>query len=182
MDKRDLRKILLSKLSALTFEELQSLSFRLTNQLVKFFNFIPELSDQIGGAYLPLQNELAPAYQELLNQVPVTLSFPVLIEEKMAFGISSGIPKGHIWLEAPYHKVDPAWLLVPGLGFDLSGARLGRGKGHYDRFLQTHDVLKVGIAWSQQILQKVPMEEHDCHMDFIITEDFCWNISQQIKF
>lgn len=131
---------------------------------------------------MPLKAEIAPVYQELLKAVPVSLAFPVLFEGEMLFGLPNGMPKGATWLEAPYLPVDPEWYLVPGVGFDLKGARLGRGKGFYDRFFENKDVLKIGLAWSEQIVPNIPVEQHDCHMDFIITEEFCWDVKQQEKF
>jgi 5-formyltetrahydrofolate cyclo-ligase len=180
--KVSLRNELLLRLSSLSFEELQSLSLKLTKQLIKFLSSYPELTSQIGGAYLPLKAEIAPVYQELLHGIPVNLSYPVLIDGEMQFGIPNGMPKGGTWLDLPYHLATPEWLLVPGVGFDLSGARLGRGKGFYDRYLQDKDVLTVGLAWSEQIVKKIPVEEHDIHMDYIITEDFCWDVNRQEKF
>lgn len=166
----------------MTYDELQSLSFKLTNQLIKFFSSFPELTSQIGGAYLPLKAEIAPVYQELLHALPMDLAYPVLIEGQMQFGIPNGMPKGGTWLEPPYYLTTPEWFLVPGVGFDLSGARLGRGKGFYDRYFEDKGALTIGLAWSEQIVEKVPVEQHDFHMDFIITESFCWNVIQQEKF
>ncbi len=182
MNKEGLRAELLNKLSSLHFDELQSLSFKLTNQLIKFFSSFPELAEEVGGAYLPLRAEIAPVYQELLRKVPLSLAYPVLRDGKMLFGIPFGMPKGATWLELPYHLTEPSWLLVPGVGFDLMGGRLGRGRGFFDSYLEKRDVLSIGLAWSQQIVGKVPVDQHDCHMDFIITEDFCWNVDQQTKF
>lgn len=183
MEKSVLRKELLAKLSSLPNDEIVTLSFSLTKQLVKFLYMNPELMGQIGSAYMPLKAEVAPAYQELLHEVPLNLAFPVLVDGEMGFGIPQGMPKGGTWLEPPYALVTPSWILVPGVGFDLSGARLGRGKGFYDRYLEGEDdALRIGLAWSKQIVDKVPVESHDCHMDFIITEDFCWDVNQQKRF
>lgn len=131
---------------------------------------------------MPLKAEVAPVYQELLHKFPVTLAFPVLFEGEMFFGVPNGLPKGKTWLEPPYSLTEPTWFLVPGVGFDLNGARLGRGKGFYDRFLETRNVLKIGVAWSEQLVKGIPIEQHDAHMDFIITESFCWNVREQEKF
>lgn len=182
MKKDQLRNDLLSRLASLPFDELQSLSFRLTHQLIKLFSSFPELTSQIGGAYLPLKAEIAPVYQELLRELPLTLAYPVLENGEMHFGIPNGMPKGGTWLEPPYHFVSPTWFLVPGVAFDLSGARLGRGKGFYDRYLEDKVVTTIGLAWSEQILEKIPVEQHDYSMDFIITEKYCWNVAQQEKF
>lgn len=182
MEKENLRIELLSKLSSLPNESIQSLSFSLTKQLIKLFSFLPELQGQVGAGYLPLKAEIAPVYQELFRAVPVSLAYPVLVQGEMKFALPQGMPKGSTWLEAPYHIVEPQWLLVPGVGFDNEGARLGRGKGFYDRYLQDRDVLKIGLAWTEQIVEKIPVEAHDCHMDFIITEEFCWDVNQQKRF
>lgn len=182
MDKEILRDNLLSKMSALDTNEILSLSFNLTQQLIKFFSIFPELQGQIGACYLPLESEVAPVYQELLHAVPLSLAFPILKDSEMSFAIPNGMPRGSIWLDPPYAEVEPSWFLVPGVGFDILGARLGRGKGFYDRYLEGREALRIGLAWSEQILETIPVEGHDCYMDFIITEQFCWDVGQQKRF
>lgn len=182
MSKERLRVELLGKLKSLTNNEIQGLSFFLTKQIVKFFQFHPELQSQIGAGYLPLRTEIAPVYQELLRAVPLNIAYPILDGELMGFAIPDGLPHGGIWLERPYHEVKPEWLLVPGVGFDLQGRRLGRGKGFYDRYLERAKVKTIALAWSGQICEQIPVESHDYHMDFIITENFCWDVKQQSKF
>ncbi len=182
MDKESLRNDLLSRLSSLSNDTILSLSFSLTNQLIKLISSLPELHGQVGAGYLPLKDEVAPVYQELFRAVPLSLAYPILFEGEMLFGIPNGMPKGATWLEPPYHPAEPEWFLVPGVGFDLNGARLGRGKGYYDRYLEGKNFLKIGLAWSEQIVEKIPVEQHDCYMDFIITEEFCWDVNQQERF
>ena len=61
--------------------------------------------------------------------------------------------------------------IVPGLGFSSSGARIGYGKGHYDRFFAHHSVeTKIGIAFDCQIIEQIPTNALDYPMDTIITE------------
>lgn len=182
MDKDSTRRKLLEQLSVISRHEILSLSLGLTKQLIKLFNALPELTGEIGAGYLPLSAEIAPVYQELFRAVPLNISYPVLVNGQMEFGLPQGLPKGSPWLEEPYHLVTPDWLLIPGVGFDLSGARLGRGKGFYDRYLEEKDTLKIGLAWSGQVLDKIPSESHDCQMDYIITEKFCWDVEQQRRF
>ncbi|MCF0176269.1 MAG: 5-formyltetrahydrofolate cyclo-ligase [Bacteroidales bacterium] len=69
----------------------------------------------------------------------------------------------------PPEEIDFA--VIPGLGFDLEGHRLGRGKGCYDRLLPLlrPDCPKYGLAFSMQIMQKIPVEPHDAVLDGIIT-------------
>lgn len=60
--------------------------------------------------------------------------------------------------------------LCPGLGFDLRGGRVGRGKGFYDRALarSREDAVKVGVCFHWQLVDEVEMEEHDVKMDAVI--------------
>ncbi len=63
-----------------------------------------------------------------------------------------------------------ALALVPGLAFDASGRRLGRGKGFYDQLLRGFGGMKCGVALREQILREVPAEPHDVPMTKVITE------------
>jgi len=60
--------------------------------------------------------------------------------------------------------------LVPGLAFDETGTRLGRGMGHFDRLLRDTAGVKIALAYDFQILNEVPAEAHDARVDFIVTE------------
>lgn len=64
-------------------------------------------------------------------------------------------------------------ILVPGLAFDRSGNRLGRGKGFYDTYLSMDcgNVIEIGIGFSFQIVDSVPVSEHDRCIAGVVTED-----------
>lgn len=61
-------------------------------------------------------------------------------------------------------------VLVPGIAFDKNGARIGFGKGCYDMFFKGLDTIKVGVCYDFQLRDKIPAEEHDIKMDFLLTE------------
>lgn len=63
-------------------------------------------------------------------------------------------------------------VLVPGLAFDRKGNRLGYGKGYYDGFLieLTSGALKIGLSYSFQIIEEVPVDDFDIPLDIIVTE------------
>jgi len=62
-------------------------------------------------------------------------------------------------------------VIVPLLGFDDKGNRLGRGKGWYDRFLALQPkALKVGVALEIQRVESIPVEVHDVALDVVFTE------------
>ena len=65
----------------------------------------------------------------------------------------------------------PELVLVPGLGFDPDGHRLGRGKGFYDRWLADHsDIATLGVCFDFQIVPHIPVEPHDRRMDGVVTD------------
>lgn len=61
-------------------------------------------------------------------------------------------------------------LLVPGVGFDLSGRRLGYGGGFYDRYLANFRGITLGLAYDLQILNQLPAEAHDQLLQMLLTE------------
>ena len=69
----------------------------------------------------------------------------------------------------------PNVILVPLLAFDKDKFRLGYGKGFYDRYLKKYikqykDTITVGVAFSFQKHNKLPINKNDVKMDFILTE------------
>jgi prolyl-tRNA editing enzyme YbaK/EbsC (Cys-tRNA(Pro) deacylase) len=63
-------------------------------------------------------------------------------------------------------------VLVPGLVFDTSGGRLGRGKGYYDRFLVSlpRSTARVGVTTDDSVVDDVPVDEHDQSVRWLATE------------
>lgn len=60
--------------------------------------------------------------------------------------------------------------IIPLVACDANGARIGFGKGYYDRFLKEKNVVKVGICYSWQVVEKIESEPHDVKLDYIVTE------------
>ncbi len=61
-------------------------------------------------------------------------------------------------------------VLVPGIAFDKSGARVGFGKGCYDMLLERYNGVKIGVCYDFQICDEIPADTHDVRMDYILTE------------
>ena len=91
---------------------------------------------------------------------------------------------GTVMLEGPFRisepteaaaELTPTLLLVPLLAYDSQGFRLGYGGGYYDRALAGlraggGPVLAVGMAFAEQMVERVPHGETDERMDWIVTE------------
>lgn len=70
--------------------------------------------------------------------------------------------------EVPPREVE--LIVVPGIAFDRTGNRMGRGKGYYDRLLTQISAPKAGLCFDFQLVDKVPTEAFDRPMDLIITD------------
>jgi 5-formyltetrahydrofolate cyclo-ligase len=89
--------------------------------------------------------------------------------EKGAFGIREPAAGG----KAASFEDFPALIVVPGLAFDKSGNRLGKGGGYYDRFLGELDTeyTTIGLCMDFQIVDFVPAGEKDKKMDRVLTQN-----------
>ncbi len=61
-------------------------------------------------------------------------------------------------------------IIVPGLGFDKNGYRIGYGKGYYDRFLKDYRGAAAGLCFCACLYEKICRGPHDQKVGFIITE------------
>ncbi|MEI9852932.1 MAG: 5-formyltetrahydrofolate cyclo-ligase [Sphingomonas sp.] len=67
--------------------------------------------------------------------------------------------------------VVPDVVLTPLVGFDPMLNRIGNGAGYYDRYFARHDIkLRIGIAWSSQMVDALPIEPWDVPLHMILTE------------
>ena len=62
-------------------------------------------------------------------------------------------------------------IIVPAIGFDIKGNRLGHGLGYYDKLLKNSNIAThIGLAFEFQIIDHIQIEKHDSPVDMIITE------------
>ena len=71
-------------------------------------------------------------------------------------------------------KVYPDILLIPLVAYDQELNRLGYGGGFYDRYLSSSEknkkVIKIGLGYSFQKINKLPINQYDKKLDYVITE------------
>jgi 5-formyltetrahydrofolate cyclo-ligase len=84
-----------------------------------------------------------------------------------AFGIRE--PGGATRVATP---TETDCVLIPGVAFDATGGRVGRGRGFYDRLLaRIPNVPRIALAWEWQLLEQVPVDSRDAKMDWLITPE-----------
>jgi len=91
--------------------------------------------------------------------------------------LTSDLRTGQLGIREPVRGVpipvgDLDLVIVPGLGFDAGGSRLGRGRGFYDRFLSHPDLRAVscGLALEEQFVERIPHDPHDVPVDMLVTD------------
>lgn len=96
--------------------------------------------------------------------------------KRTPFGILE--PEGDPSLLFPYtthislDSAQDCMILVPGLAFDQKLGRLGSGGGYYDRYLSRfRKKMAIGMAFSEQIVDEVPMGQEDEPMDLVVTPE-----------
>ncbi len=69
-------------------------------------------------------------------------------------------------------------VIVPGVGFDLHGNRLGFGGGYYDRYLPrtSEQCKKIAVCYEFQTSESLKPEDHDYPMEYIVTEDRIYKV------
>ncbi len=62
-------------------------------------------------------------------------------------------------------------IIVPAVAYDRKGNRVGRGKGYYDRLLNScRNTTKIGVGYDFQLVDEIEAETHDIPVDIVITE------------
>ena len=146
---------------------------------------VPDLHRQRIGFYWPIKGELAlakPVGEAVAAGASAAL--PVVVEKNAPVEFwdwRPGMPmRPGFWgipIPAERRPVAPTLLLVPLVGFDGRGYRLGYGGGYYDRSLAatTPRPLAVGLGYAFARLDTIHPQPHDIPMDAIVTEaGFRW--------
>ncbi|MGA2499163.1 MAG: 5-formyltetrahydrofolate cyclo-ligase [Tepidisphaeraceae bacterium] len=81
---------------------------------------------------------------------------------------------------SPLNLID--LVIVPGVGFTRSGHRIGRGMGFYDRFLAQDEFmgLNCGLAFEEQIVENLPVLDHDVPLGMLVTDRGVWRWSPDL--
>lgn len=170
--KAEWRRVLLAARSAIDTEARRAFSAGIADRVAALLPF--ERARTLFG-YVAIGAEADP--QNILKRSRASKIFVP------ASGDSSDDPSWIAWgtaeLSAPHCPVIgpegfPAVILVPGVGFDEAGMRLGRGQGFYDRALaalrRSGDVCAIGLAFEAQIVSELPADPWDQGMDYVVSD------------
>lgn len=178
MDKTELRHWGKSKRRSLSKDQAFELSRRIQGRFLSLWpqierqhklSFSPE--QRLLGLYEPIQNEVSTSIvQQHFENKNWKCLYPKIIDRNLEFFEVEATSQN---LRSGQGPGVPRVLVVPGILFDLTGARLGFGGGFYDRYLSTlgeRPIVRIALAFDFQLLEKIPTEPHDQPMDLIVTE------------
>jgi 5-formyltetrahydrofolate cyclo-ligase len=162
-------------------------------------NMLDLLSDKgfvsagrVVAGYWPIGDEVSPLpILQDLQAAGVTVALPCIEGADLTFR-EIGDPdqlqagsKGTWQPPSSQPLVRPQALIVPLLAFDLRGARLGYGKGYYDRALRSlragSPIFAMGLAFEAQRIDFLPWEEWDEPLDAVVTEVRTREFSRSVR-
>ncbi len=129
------------------------------------------------GVYWPVRGEpqLGPCYERWESEGR-TLALP-RIGEGGALEFGRWRRSGEVRIERfaipvphPFETIEPELLIVPCVGFDSRGYRLGYGGGHYDRTFARRPIPAIGVGYDACELERFDAEAYDRPLPAIVTE------------
>ena len=181
MDKAELRRKLMDCLLAMPSEQRSERSRKACRNLVSIEQFqsastvmmflsLPHEVDTSEAILHAWQLGKAVAVPKISWQqrhmIPVRINS---LETGFSTG-ASGLRNPISGLPVPFEEID--LVVTPALGFDKKGNRLGRGGSYYDRFFANAELKadRCGFAFAVQLLDTIPVTEHDEPVEILITD------------
>lgn len=178
--KKELRDRMKSRRAAIPIEEKAKMSAQIVSKLLALDEY---RQAAMLLTYVPLSSEVNtyPLIEQALADGK-RVAVPRCIEGKchMEFYFIHGVgelEKGSFNLLEPRPRRErlythrDGFCVLPGLAFDRSGARLGYGRGYYDRFLQKFEGVTAGVCFSPLLSEKpLPTGRYDVPANIIVTE------------
>lgn len=150
----------------------------------------PNLKRMIIGLYWPFRGEYDPrSAVRYFMEAGATLAIPEVVgkDKPLCFRewwpdmpMKAGAYNIPVPLGTQY--IQPDALIIPMVGFDQQGYRLGYGSGYFDRTLATYTTSPrtIGVAFELQRLQNVHPQPHDIAMQYVVTEAGIFQADQQL--
>jgi len=177
--KNSVRQILRGRRESMTAKERQKKSRKVCSYVVEHIRdretVMVYSSKELEVNTVPIITTLFkrnnPVIVPIIVKQDVSLRLSYLSDLSVLVPSTFGVPEP-IGNEIPAAAGDVDTIILPMLGFDRYGGRLGYGAGYYDRFLAKNQrIRKIGIAFGCQEAEQLPVDENDIHMNCIVTED-----------
>jgi 5,10-methenyltetrahydrofolate synthetase len=175
--RKAMRAELLARRDAIPLEERRRDDARITGHLLAAF---PQLARMTVGFYWPMKGEFDPRVAILrLREQGARAALPVVVKKAAPLEFREWWPgietvPGVFGLPVPQGSpvVRPDACLIPPVGFDEKGYRLGYGGGYFDRTLAalSPQPLKIAVARGMSRIDTIHPQPYDIPMDFIVTE------------
>jgi 5-formyltetrahydrofolate cyclo-ligase len=127
--------------------------------------------------YYPTKNEVdISGLFQIFHKLGKSIYLPKVTDFHIAkFTPETSLIKGYKGILEPEGLVEnPEQIdicIIPGLGFDYLGNRIGHGGGWYDRIFKIINFTEIiGVCFDSQVVTKIPTESHDKEVDIVITE------------
>lgn len=175
--RKNQRKQLIAAREALPVDVHQHWSQAISALLMQGF---PKLQEMTIGIYWPFRGEYDPRFiAHHFRQKGATLALPEVIANDKPLCFREWLPDTPMKIgthdipvpaEARAVRVDA--VVIPMVGFDQQGYRLGYGSGYFDRTLATYhpQPLTIGVAFEMQRLENLYPQPHDIAMHYVVTE------------
>jgi len=142
------------------------------------------------GSYFPFRNEISTKLiHELLFDLEYEISLPCINnkDQNLIFRnwkTNDDLEKNKYGILQPKQDAIedyPEMIIVPLVGFSMSGYRLGYGGGYYDRFIDVRNksgkIITVGFGYTFQEVDDLPIELHDQKLNWILTEKYLYKVT-----
>ena len=173
--KSDLRHTLLEKRNALSEKQIRQWSMKIKEQLYSLPQFQNAKSCMIyvsKGSEVYTHDIVEENIRKKRISVPTTTKtkiIPSVINffDELKVGMY-GILEPKKIIEMPIKEIEA--VVVPCVGVDEKGNRIGYGKGYFDKLLRWIPGPKIGLAFEMQISKEVPRDKSDIPLDIVVTE------------
>jgi len=183
MNKEEIRRKIIKKRLSLSSEYIKNISEQVCINLAETVEYIDSQNIMF---YVATRSEVQTEEMIKISVnvgknifVPIILTECINLAPSTIYDFDNELEKGEKGILEPkkeYYRLFPPedidLIIVPGVAFDLSGNRIGRGFGYYDNFLRKIGTSTkiIALAFEMQIVEKIPNDKNDIPVHKIITE------------
>ena len=184
-EKQNIRKFLIDRRNELSSEYAER-----NNSHIHIKTLLEDVGKCKVGSYFPFRNEIS---TKLIHKLLFSLGFEISLpcindkDQNLTFRnwkIKDDLEKNKYSILQPKEDAiedHPEMIIVPLVGFSMSGYRLGYGGGYYDRFIDTKNkagkIITVGFGYTFQEVNNLPVESHDQKLNWILTEKYLYKVA-----